>query len=365
MIGRYPIRRVLGTGAFGTVYLADDPVLDTPVAVKVLAPQHAAEPDLRARFIDEARTMRRMTSDRLVTVHDIGEDDGQPYFVMSAHTNGTLRDRIAGLSGPIDEGQIARLVDGLAACLRAVHAHGVVHRDVTPSNLLLDGGDADRRPDELLGPHERLVLGDFGIARSTDRTDVTVGGGTVGYMAPEQGRPTIAVDARADLYAATQIVDDAARLADPKLGARLAPALRRGRAADPDDRHPDVEEWHRDLRSSLGGRTRSRRSAIAVVGLLLLAVGLAVILLRPDGADSTPGPQIIGPDELLLGDSADYTHENRPGSTYRWTLPDGSQSDALVVTVTADAIDGPVIRLTEDDGGTRRTSSLTVEVRNR
>ncbi|MGB3734038.1 MAG: serine/threonine-protein kinase [Ilumatobacter sp.] len=375
-IGRYQVRSVLGSGAFATVYLATDPVLDTDVAVKVLDEVHAGDPDLRRRFIDEARTMRQVAGDRLVTIHDIGEAEGQPYLVMSAHRSGTLRNRLADVDGPLADGQILRMIDEIAACLRSLHAHGVVHRDVSPSNLLIDGDSTTRSPDELLGDGERLVLGDFGIARSADRTNVTIGGGTVGYMAPEQGRPTIDVDHRADVFAATQVVDDAVRLASPQTAQRLAAAIERGHAIAPGDRHDSIDEWHDDLSGSLTATQRTsavprRRLGLLLVAIALLATVVAVLIPRSADApgdapgDTIPAPQIIGPDELLLGDPAEYTHENRAGSTYRWTLPDGETSEQLRVQVTADDLDGFTIELTEDDGRATRSNTLTVTVRSR
>ena len=367
---------MLGTGAFATVYLADDPVLDTEVAVKVLAARHADDPDLRSRFIDEARTMRQVTGDRLVTIHDVGEAAGQPYLVMSVHRSGTLRDRIAATSSPIADEQLLRLIDEIAACLTAVHAHGVVHRDVTPSNLLVDGEATERSPTQLLGDNERLVLADFGIARSTDRTNVTVGGGTIGYMAPEQGRPSVGVDHRADVFGATQVIDDAARLADPLTAQRLAPAITRGHATDPDDRHASIDAWRDDLRRALVAPTQSRarsqfKWALLIAILALAATIIAVLVPReadaPDDGPigANPAPQIIGPEELLLGDSATYTHEDRAGSTYEWTLPDGTTSDELTIEVTADDVGGFTIELTEDDGRDTSSNTLTVAVRTR
>ncbi len=367
---------MLGSGAFATVYLADDPVLDTEVAVKVLAEHHARDPDLRRRFIDEARTMRQVSSDRLVTIHDIGEADGQPYLVMSAHLTGTLRERLANIDGPIADEQLSRLIDEIAECLRPVHEAGIVHRDVTPSNLLIDGDASDDAATELLGPDERLVLGDFGIARSLDQTNVTVGGGTVGYMAPEQGRPTVDVDHRADIFAATQIVDDAARHAQPDTAARIAAQLDRGRSTDVGRRHASIDDWRSDLRASLIPATAStgfsrRRWAAMIIATVVIATVVALLLPRGVDApgdtpgDTTPTPQIIGPDELLLGDSGLYTHENRTGSTYQWTLPDGSTSDELTIEVTADELDGVTIELSEDDGRTTRSSTLAVTVRTR
>ena len=175
-LGRYVIRRRLGSGTFAAVFEADDPALDAPVALKVLADHHSADPDVRNRFIREARLLRRSHSPRLVTIHDIGEENGQPYLVMELVSGGTLEQRLAA-TGPLGRSDLARLVDELEACLVELERVGVVHRDIKPSNLLVR---SSRRSDALLGPDEQLVLADFGLARSTDASGLTVGGGTVG-----------------------------------------------------------------------------------------------------------------------------------------------------------------------------------------
>lgn len=97
-IGRYRIVSNLGVGGFASVYLAEDPALATHVAIKVLSEAMASDGNIRARFIEEARLMRRLASPVLVTVHDISEQDGLPYFVMEYCEGGTLADRLEGLT---------------------------------------------------------------------------------------------------------------------------------------------------------------------------------------------------------------------------------------------------------------------------
>ena len=275
-IGRYEVRGQLGAGGFATVLLAYDPVLDGSVAIKVLADNLSLDPDVRARFIQEARVLRGLRSERLVTVYDIGElPSGQPYLVMELARRGTLGARLdqaraRGLAPGLAE--ISRVVDDLAAALRVVHAAGVVHRDLKPSNLLLQGdGDGPDDPADLMLADESLMLGDFGMAKvlGADSLQLTMQGGTLGYMAPEQLRPFHPIDQRADLYAATTLVVELLTgrvpprpdpghtdgldeiLSGLACGPQLAPTLRHGLAFEPERRFPSIDAWHDALRTAL------------------------------------------------------------------------------------------------------------------
>ena len=186
---------MLGTGAFAVVYRAHDPALDIDVAVKLLAEHHAHDPEIRARFLTEARTLRRLSDDRVVTVHEVGEHDGRPYLVMELLDGGTLENRLAD-GRTLDPAGVEWLVDGLGTAIVVVHAAGFVHRDIKPSNLLI------RRT----GDREQLVLADFGLAHEIDQSRLTVAAGTDTYMAPEQRVPGATIDGRADVYAASGVV---------------------------------------------------------------------------------------------------------------------------------------------------------------
>jgi len=155
LIGRYRVRRRLGSGAFASVWLADDEVLRTPVAVKVLADNWAYHLDIRARFTEEARIMRRAESDRLVRVLDVGElPDGRPYLVMTYASGGTLAERLS--AGPLPPAEAMRIAAELARGVAVLHDLGVVHRDLTPSNVLFTG----------TGSAERVLVGDLGLAKA-------------------------------------------------------------------------------------------------------------------------------------------------------------------------------------------------------
>ncbi|GAB7047168.1 serine/threonine-protein kinase [Catenuloplanes indicus JCM 9534] len=190
-IGRYHVRRLLGSGAFATVWLADDESLRSSVAVKVLAENWTHHADVRARFTEEARIMRRAESDRLIRVLDVGElDDGRPYLVMTYATGGTLAERLE--RGPMPVRDALRVASDLARGVAVLHDLGVLHRDLKPSNVLFTGEPGA----------ERVVVGDLGLAKALAHGSAfTVIAGSPGYMAPEQARLGAGLDARADVYA--------------------------------------------------------------------------------------------------------------------------------------------------------------------
>ena len=126
----------IGAGGFATVWLYHDDELASDVAVKALADNWAQRMDIRDRFLEEARILRRADSDHVVRVYDIGEADGTPYFVMSYADRGSL----AGLleaGRPLRVEQVVDLVEQAAAGLAVLHRQGVIHRDIKPQNLLL------------------------------------------------------------------------------------------------------------------------------------------------------------------------------------------------------------------------------------
>ncbi|HEY2743737.1 MAG TPA: serine/threonine-protein kinase [Polyangia bacterium] len=186
-IGRYVDLQLLGQGGMGAVYRGRDPELDRPVAIKVML--HAT-PDFVARFRREAQSIARLAHANIVQVYDFGVDgEGNPYFVMEL-IDGTPLDEIIRTRGKMPALDVVRLAKQAAAGLAAAHRAGIIHRDVKPSNLIVDGRG-----------HLKLV--DFGIARMESGSQLTNAAalmGTPGYMAPEQASGK-KVDARADIYA--------------------------------------------------------------------------------------------------------------------------------------------------------------------
>src|SRR5579863_8481059 len=174
LAGRYTLGEVLGTGGMATVWRARDEVLGREVAVKVLSPQFAADPGFLARFEREAKHAASVSNSRLVTVFDSGFDDGTPFLVMELVTGRTLR-RVLSESGPLPAGQAVTIAAAVCEGLEAAHAAGLVHRDITPANIMLAGPD--------------VKILDFGIARVDGTAAATATGtvlGTAAYLSPEQ-----------------------------------------------------------------------------------------------------------------------------------------------------------------------------------
>jgi len=186
---RYSSITHLAGGAMGEVYRATDELLGRTVAIKVLADRHARDPDVRARFTREARAAARLSAHpHVVTVFDVGEYDGHPFIVMEYLEGGSVYDRTR--LDPVPAGQALEWLRQAASAIDAAHAQGVVHRDVKPANLLLDGG-------------ERVHVTDFGIASAGEFDTLTLPGtvlGTAGYLSPEQARGEKATPA-SDRYA--------------------------------------------------------------------------------------------------------------------------------------------------------------------
>src|SRR5918998_2278582 len=158
-----------------TVYLAFDPTLERWVAIKMMHRDISTDPDQLERFRREARAVARLSHPHVVTVIDAGEDDGTPYIVFEYVEGETLKQRIRRL-GRLPVGEAVAYAIEIARALGCAHAHGIVHRDVKPQNVLID-------------PEGSAKVTDFGIARTLDQDGLTADGrvlGTTDYVSPEQ-----------------------------------------------------------------------------------------------------------------------------------------------------------------------------------
>ncbi|MEV6410978.1 serine/threonine-protein kinase [Kribbella sp. NPDC051718] len=310
-LGRYVVRRRLGSGGFATVWLAHDEQLDAEVAVKVLADNWAHDDSVRRRFLEEGRFLRRVESEHVVQVHDVGElEDGRPFLVLTYADRGTLADRLKKEPLPLEPaiGVIVQVGRGL----QALHRRGLLHRDVKPANVLFRSTDDDG---------ERAVLSDLGLGKSLDEVSrITMPGGTPSYVAPEQAMGE-RLDQRADQYSLGAVAYAALTGRSPHqvdgLGAagrvkaapppsslgftvpeRVDAAIVRALDPDREKRWPDIESFTREL---VGGLDETTQNFIASAGTPVAT--FATI------ASSTP---VSATDETEVGEKTALSDSNAP-----------------------------------------------------
>jgi serine/threonine-protein kinase len=188
-IGRYRILARLGKGAMGVVYSAQDSVMERTVAIKVMMTDFEDDPETSARFYREARAAGQLVHPNIITIFDMGEDDGRPFIVMELLEGETLQKFLERPESEEIETRIDLMIQ-ICEGLQAAHSRGIFHRDVKPGNLLVRGNG-------------ELKIVDFGIARLA-ASNMTASGlivGTPDYMSPEQARGQ-EVDARSDVFSA-------------------------------------------------------------------------------------------------------------------------------------------------------------------
>ena len=188
-LAHYQIEGIVGYGGMATVYRGFDPQLHRAVAIKVLHPHLAKAGNSRQRFLREAQSAASITHPNVIPIFGVHQEEGKTFLVMPLIANGSLQHRID-RDGPLCLEDTLRIGLQIAEALAAAHANGVIHRDVKPANILLEDGD------------KRVVLSDFGLARTLDDASITASGlisGTPAFMSPEQARGE-QVDFRTDLF---------------------------------------------------------------------------------------------------------------------------------------------------------------------
>jgi serine/threonine-protein kinase len=186
--GKYEIKRLLGKGGMGAVFLAHDLTLEREVAIKVLPPDFSSDPQVIKRFQQEAKTAAKLDHTNIIPIFRVESEEGLNYFVMK-YVSGTTLEDLMESKQEISHDYVQRLLWEAACALGHAHSRGVVHRDVKPANIMFD--------------HDgKVMLTDFGISKALQSANITGTGmilGTPHYMAPEQakGQP---VDGRTDQY---------------------------------------------------------------------------------------------------------------------------------------------------------------------
>ncbi|HYC31219.1 MAG TPA: serine/threonine-protein kinase, partial [Gemmatimonadales bacterium] len=189
----YTIEGEIGRGGMGVVYRARDERLQRRVAIKVLPPELAFQQDIRERFTREAQTAARLSHPHIVPIHTVGEGLGLVYFVMGYVDGESVAGRIRRRGRlPVEEAR--RIMAEAADALGAAHGVSIIHRDIKPDNILLEG------------PRGRVMVTDFGIAKALSAssgatlTGAGVAIGTPAFMSPEQAAGEREIDGRSDLY---------------------------------------------------------------------------------------------------------------------------------------------------------------------
>lgn len=379
-LGRFLVEEVIGTGAFATVVRARDERLETTVAVKVLAENHSLDASVRERFLTEGRVLRRIDSPHVVAVHDLGETDRQqPFLVLEYADRGTLQDRLSRLRGggwAPDADDLLAIARPLAAAVQAVHRAGVVHRDLSPGNVLFRSTLASTaHTGRLVGADERVLLADLGLCKDLARhSGLTVAAGTSGFRPPEQEAALGSVDHRADLWSLSALLWWVATGRSPAeegtsmqgLPGGLEDVLRESLVEDPGQRHDDVAAWLSDVEAVLApapvrpalspGPTRSpnlsesstptgpptgtswrSRTAITVVAALVGALA-ALWVVRPAGptvfttddgrttVQREVGDALLGstgPTSVDVGGAAVFEIVAEGLDSWVWIAPDG------------------------------------------
>ncbi|HEY1960668.1 MAG TPA: serine/threonine-protein kinase [Polyangiaceae bacterium] len=305
LAGKYRLERVLGEGGMGVVFVGLHVSLEDRVAIKVLHPRRALDPQIVTRFLREAKTGFKLRSEHVARTLDVGTHGDLPYIVMELLDGQELSHRIDSF-GALPVAEAIDLVLQACEALASAHALGVVHRDLKPSNLFLIEGP-DGKP--------FLKVLDFGISKVNELADATPGVtttdavlGSPGYMPPEQLRASRDVDARADIWSLAMVLWEmlvgkpmfttenfpeicgkvlhgklpTPREAGAKIPEGLENVIMRALAREPDARHPTVLAFAEALAPFLGQNPSSRLLRIGNLSKTPAARGSSVPPISPE-----------------------------------------------------------------------------------
>jgi predicted Ser/Thr protein kinase len=362
----YRSEELIGRGGMGEVYRATDLRLGRPVALKVLAAPVAEDDRLRERLLRESRIAASLDHPNVIPVYEAGEQDGRLFIAMRYVPGGDLKDLLS-REGALAPARAVAIGEQLAGALDAAHRSGLVHRDVKPSNVLLNTEDG----------REHCYLADFGLTQSASERGVTEGHfmGSVAYVAPEQIRGD-EVDGRADQYALACLLFECltgtvpygarsdvaalfAHLEEPlpaasdrraELSPTVDAVLQRAMAKDPDDRFASCGDLTSAAAGALELRARgrlSRSGLIAVAAVLVAAAAIAVALVAGGRESASPAPagalvrvdpgtnRVVGragvrghPGELVVTPGGIWMADFRGGVLWRY-VPGGGRMERI------------------------------------
>ena len=328
--GRYLIVRKLGSGGMANVYLAHDQELGRCVAIKILDDRHAADEQFVERFRREAQNAAGLSHPSIVSIYDRGEAEGTYYIAMEYVEGRTLKELLVA-RGPSPLGIAIDYTRQILSALRFAHRNGIVHRDIKPHNVIVDG-------------EGRVKVMDFGIARAGAASQITEAGsiiGTAQYRSPEQARGA-PVDQTSDLYSTGIVLyelltgtvpftgETPVEIAMKHLSQVPAPpsahrpdvprdldyVALRALAKDPSDRYHSAEEMDSDLERIARGIGVSAETAEAATTVLSRTdVNEAATTIRPAGAAATAGGTTYTP-----GRYYEYDAPPRRRSIWPWLL---------------------------------------------
>jgi serine/threonine protein kinase len=341
-LGEFRILNRLGEGGMGVVYMARDERLDRRVALKVIAPRLASDREFRERFVAEARSAAAIDHPHAVPIYSAGVADDRPYIAMRYIAGTDLRSVLT-QSGPLSPVVATTVVSEIASALDAAHASGMVHRDVKPANILLEGEPG----------HGSSYLTDFGLTKGGDASVQLTGTGqwvgTIDYVAPEQIQAA-RIDARTDVYALGCVLYETLTGSIPFAGSdmqkmwghvngpfpvlepakewrALGEVIVRATAKNPDDRFPSAGDFARAAAAAVAGARvetpeRSVATSSAASGLEEASIGAKMgVGASPTVTGRAPAP---GPRDMPTT-RMPSPEPNRP------RRPDGSLRTAAII----------------------------------
>lgn len=341
----YRIESRLGRGGMGVLYLAVEPGLERRVALKLIAPEAAADEVFARRFAEESRIAASIEHPNVVPIYAAGEEEGVPFIAMRYVAGADLARRLA-KEGRLELPAAVELIAQIGNGLDAIHAAGLVHRDVKPANVLLAGG---------AGP-EHAYITDFGVARNVaTESGLTQTGrfvGTLDYVAPEQisGGP---IDARVDVYALGCLLfklltgevpfpkeGDAARLYAhlhdpppapslyvPAVSMALDDVVIRAMSKEPDDRYPSAGDLGRAAQAALRGETPALPERTVATGAAATRTAERIPAPTATGRESQPPTE---PTRRLDGEETSGPVSRLWSGSRRWAIAGGAAALLLV-----------------------------------